>query len=241
MEAVVHAWLHPESALGHKLPDPILAAVPGFMALILIELVISILRGKKVYNLRQTVSNLSAGVFLTLMGTWSGTRPGPAAVHTWTRFRHGTGESKGQARHATHASRSAACTRHPTHAVVFVKAMYIFPYAWLRSKLTIIPSAPEYTWLHNVVGVILVDHAYYWWVGRGVPGRDEFVCVWLGAKGFGGLAVGTVGTEAASHRPNGRGGMPWSGVGCALKGAALLRKPKTRCHALCAGSTERRT
>lgn len=75
MEALLRPWLHPEAHLGYKLPDPIKASSAYFMYFILLELAVSTYKGKKVYSLRQSLSNLSAGFFLVFLGEHSGLLP----------------------------------------------------------------------------------------------------------------------------------------------------------------------
>lgn len=55
---------------------------------------------------------------------------------------------------------------HCLPAAVFLKAMFIFPYAWLRERVAIVPDAAEYTTLHHILGFLFVDHAYYWCAGQ---------------------------------------------------------------------------
>ncbi|KAL6781933.1 hypothetical protein ACKKBF_B09995 [Auxenochlorella protothecoides x Auxenochlorella symbiontica] len=113
MGALLRAWLHPEAHLGYELPDPIKASSAYFVLFMLLELAVSTYQGKKVYNLRQSLSNLSAGFFLVFLD-------------------------------------------------VFTKALFIFPYSWLRSRVAIIPDDLELGWLHQVLGFLIVDHSYYW-------------------------------------------------------------------------------
>ena len=66
----VEAWFHPERSLGAA-SDYNLAntALPIWVGLIVIELAASNALGKKVYSLRQSISNLSSGLLmLTFMG-----------------------------------------------------------------------------------------------------------------------------------------------------------------------------
>ncbi|KAL6781147.1 hypothetical protein ACKKBG_A09990 [Auxenochlorella protothecoides x Auxenochlorella symbiontica] len=110
MGALLRAWLHPEAHLGYELPDPIKASSAYFVLFMLLELAVSTYQGKKVYNLRQSLSNLSAGFFLVFLD-------------------------------------------------VFTKALFIFPYSWLRSRVAIIPDDLELGWLHQVLGFLIVDHS----------------------------------------------------------------------------------
>lgn len=59
--------------------------------------------------------------------------------------------------------------RHGHRADVFTKALFIFPYSWLRSRVAIIPDDLELGWLQQVLGFLIVDHSYYWWVS-GIAG-----------------------------------------------------------------------
>jgi hypothetical protein len=63
-------WFHPERATpGEGVPDLISAALPMWAGLITTELLVSNALGKKRYNLRQSISNLSAGLLaLMFMG-----------------------------------------------------------------------------------------------------------------------------------------------------------------------------
>lgn len=66
------AWLHPQ-APGGALPDPVGTAIPVFFPVILLEVLCSWHRARRpgssapqLYSLRQTISNLSAGVLMIL-------------------------------------------------------------------------------------------------------------------------------------------------------------------------------
>lgn len=74
VEEFLEKWIHPTQTLGRPIPDAITAAVPMYFAIIAVELVYSLAKGKTVYNLRQTVSNLAAGTLSTLLGTNVATR-----------------------------------------------------------------------------------------------------------------------------------------------------------------------
>ncbi len=80
MKRVLEVWLQPDlavaaacggSAAAH-LPDPVSDSLGLFLVLIVVELVASwqIQRagGKQQYNLRQSISNLSAGILSVLVG-----------------------------------------------------------------------------------------------------------------------------------------------------------------------------
>ncbi|KDD76577.1 hypothetical protein H632_c176p1, partial [Helicosporidium sp. ATCC 50920] len=84
-----------------------------YFAIIAVELVYSLAKGKTVYNLRQTVSNLAAGTLSTLLA-------------------------------------------------IFTKALLIFPYAYLRSKFTLIPDDSRLGLLHHAIAFVGCDLAYYW-------------------------------------------------------------------------------
>ncbi|KAL4433846.1 hypothetical protein ABPG75_000287 [Micractinium tetrahymenae] len=145
------AWLHPDravmgaappavaapggSAAAH-LPDPVTNSMGLFLFLILVELIASWQRqragGKQQYNLRQTISNVSAGILSVLLG-------------------------------------------------IFTKALHIFPYIWLHSRIGLLPSAADDDagsptqgsassvggvdwrwWLLNAAALLVADCGFYW-------------------------------------------------------------------------------
>ena len=75
----VETWFHPER-LG--LPDlQTVDQMPAAAALMLAEAVLSVALGRKVYNLRQSISNVAAGMLtLVVLGEWAGGRVGAAAA-----------------------------------------------------------------------------------------------------------------------------------------------------------------
>ena len=77
----VEAWFHPECSLGAS-SDYNLAntALPIWATLIVVELAASNFLGKKLYSLRQSISNLSSGL---LMLTFMGERAGGGGGGWW--------------------------------------------------------------------------------------------------------------------------------------------------------------
>lgn len=88
MQRVLEMWLQPDLAVAaaapavpgglasNRLPDPVSDSLGLFLILIIVELVVSWQRqrtdGKQQYNLRQSISNLSAGILAVLLGMWVG-------------------------------------------------------------------------------------------------------------------------------------------------------------------------
>ena len=101
-------WFHPERATpGEGVPDLISAALPMWAGLITTELLVSNSLGKKRYNLRQSISNLSAGLLaLMFMGEARGSEGG-ACSRRWAAPHHPLGVSP--------AGR-ATCSAAPLHS-----------------------------------------------------------------------------------------------------------------------------
>lgn len=110
--AAAQAWLAPEAALGVRLADPVAAAVPWFFVLIVVEMTAAARMGKRVYNLRQSISNVAAGVLATMLG-------------------------------------------------VFMKALHVFPYAWLHARCGLLPEASRSSAWVNAVAFLGVDLGFY--------------------------------------------------------------------------------